>query len=99
MQRTFFRPDPSEAVGNAPPLYPDDIDGAIQDAVAILADIDCAYDERRGALWAWSGPQAEKVRLLSEIDAQHRQEREPYVKRLAELHRQAMSVTLLCIKH
>jgi len=99
MQRTFFRPDPSEPAANLPPLYPDDIEGALQDALAILADIDCAYDERRSALWMWSGPQAEKISLLSQIDKLHRQEREPYVKRLAELHGRAMSVTLFRTKH
>jgi hypothetical protein len=99
MQRTFFRPDAPDAVPNSPPLYPDDLEGAIQDTLATLADIDCAYDERRSALWEWSGPQADKMRLLGEVDSLHRQEREPYVKRLAELHGRMVSMTLFRTKH
>ncbi len=37
MQRTFFRPDPSEYAGSLPSPYPDDIAGAMQDTVAALA--------------------------------------------------------------
>ena len=95
MQRAFFRPDPSEPGGCVPPIYPDNVEGAIQHILAVLADIDCAYDEQRRAVRGRSGPRHKKVRWLSEIDVLHRQQREPYVKHLAELHRQAMSITLL----
>jgi hypothetical protein len=97
--RALFRPDPSEIAANSPPLYPDDIEGAIQDTLAILADIDCAFDERRSAVWMSSGPQTEKLALLNQIDMLHRQERERHVKRLADLYGRIQSLTLFRNRH
>ena len=98
MQRIFFRPDP-ETASDPPPLCPDDIEGALQDTLAILADIDSAYDERRSAVTVYPGTAFEKRGLLNQIDALHRQEREPYVKRLADLHQRSLFVTLFKTKH
>jgi hypothetical protein len=92
---TLFRRDPSPP--RQPPLYPGDLEGAIQDTLAVLADIDYAYDERRSAIWMWSGPHVET--LLKQVDELHRREREPYVRRLEELHGRAMSLTLFGARH
>jgi hypothetical protein len=99
MQRTFFRPDPAEAVQNQRPLSQSDIETAIQDIISTLAEIDGAYDERRSALRSLSRSESAKMKLLNKVDALHRKEREPHVKRLAELHWRAMSETLFRTKH
>ncbi|HZB38080.1 MAG TPA: hypothetical protein VE443_08790 [Beijerinckiaceae bacterium] len=72
---------------DAAPVYPDDMEPALQDALALLANIDAHYDAERERLELWSGPESVKERLATQLADAHRQEREPHVQRLAELHR------------
>jgi hypothetical protein len=69
------------------PIYPDDLEPALQDTLAVLANIDAHYEGERERLELWSGPESVKSRLSAELEDAHRQEREPHVKRLADLHR------------
>ncbi len=82
-----------ELASSGPAIYPDDIQPVLQDTLAVLADIDAHYDSERERLEAWLGPESVKRRLASELAEAHRQEREPYVQRLAELHRRWMAAT------
>jgi hypothetical protein len=58
----------------------------IQTALAALSDIEARYDSDREGLNGWSGPEAARERLLNRLDVRHQREREPLVRRLAELH-------------
>ena len=76
------------------PVYPDDLEPALQDTLALLANIDAHYDAERERLDLWPGPDSVKARLAGQLADAHRREREPHVKRLAELHQRIMSETL-----
>jgi hypothetical protein len=76
------------------PVYPEDLEPALQDTLAILANIDAHYDAERERLDLWPGPDSVKARLAGQLAEAHRQEREPHVKHLAELHQRLMSETL-----
>ena len=78
----------------AAPVYPEDLEPALQDTLALLANIDAHYDAERERLDHWLGPDSVKARLSAQLAEAHRQEREPYVKRLAGLHQRLMSETL-----
>jgi hypothetical protein len=88
-----------EAALAGPAMYPDDVEPALQDALAVLADIDAHYDGERERLEAWLGPESVKRRLASELAEAHRQEREPHVRLLAELHRRWMEATGLARRY
>ena len=72
---------------DATPIYPDDLEPALQHTLGVLANIDAHYEGERERLELWSGPESVKARLSAELEDAHRQEREPLVKRLADLHR------------
>jgi butyrate kinase len=76
------------------PVYPDDIEPAVQDTLAVLANIDLHYQAERERLEHWLGPRTVKERLAAELENAHRQEREPHVKLLGELHQRWMSATM-----
>ena len=84
----------AQRVLEAAPVYPEDLEPALQDTLALLANIDAHYDAERERLDHWPGPDSVKARLSAQLAEAHRQEREPYVKRLAELHQRIMSETL-----
>ena len=80
--------------GAAAPVYPEDIEPAVQDALAVLANIDTHYEAERERLEHWRGPSTVKERLAAELETAHRMEREPHVKLLAELHQRWTSATM-----
>ncbi len=84
----------AQRVLEAAPVYPEDLEPALQDALALLANIDAHYDAERERLDHWLGPDSVKARLSAQLAEAHRQEREPYVQRLAELHQRMMSLTM-----
>jgi hypothetical protein len=81
------------------PLYPADLEEAMQDTLSSLADVDLIYELRRKMLdnWSVSGPQTE--RLLEEAKVVYQCERQPLILRLADLHERMMSVTLFRALH
>jgi hypothetical protein len=72
-------------------VYPDDLQPALQNALALLADIDFLFEQERQKLAHWTGPESVKESLYDEIDREHQRAREPYVLMLSELHRRIMA--------
>ena len=70
-----------------PRFYPSDLTPALQQALAILADLDLSYDEAREKLALCRGPDALKQRLSEQLEARRKREREPILCRLAELQK------------
>jgi hypothetical protein len=60
----------------------------MKDALEALGHVDRAYGSYRVMLERWSGSTSEKDRLRDLLDRFHRQDREPFVVRLADLHDQ-----------
>jgi hypothetical protein len=83
----------AQRLAETAPVYAEDIEPALQDALAVLANIDAHYDGERERLELWTGPDSVKNRLAGQLEEAHRQEREPHVKRLAELHQRLMNET------
>ena len=65
----------------------DDLLGAIQSALAALADLECRYEMDREQLKLAPGSASTRERLCGERESRHHREREPYVHRLSELER------------
>lgn len=84
----------SNRVADSARVYPDDLEPAVQDLLSVLANIDTHYEGERERLELWSGPDSVKERLAAQLAEAHRQEREPHVKRLAELHQRWVTETL-----
>lgn len=76
------------------PLYPDDLTPGLQEAMAMLADIEARYARKRDALDGFAGPEREKQRLCQDLEDWHRKTREPHAFRLAELHMRRLSLTM-----
>ncbi len=72
-------------------VYPDDLQPALQNTLALLADIDFHFEQERLKLAHVAAPDSVKERLSDEIDREHQRAREPYVLMLAELHRRIMA--------
>jgi hypothetical protein len=67
------------------PLYSDDLLRQLQQALAILADLETRYEIDRDCLENWSGPKEAKDHLLAEVERCHRHNRELLVACLAGL--------------
>ena len=76
------------------PLYPDDLQDAIQDTLSKLADVNLIYELRRDLLDSLSVSAATGERLRAELEALYRSERQPLVLRLTDLHSRMMRITL-----
>jgi hypothetical protein len=81
------------------PIYPDDLEAAIQETLAMLADVDLEHEQRCEMLDRWSGSETQKERLRRELDTLHQRDREPMVLRLADLHYRMMRVTMFRTVH
>lgn len=67
----------------------------IQRVVAVLSEVEACYESDRECLKGWSGPEALRVRLVEHLDAHHAEEREPLVQRLADLHQQITTASMI----
>ena len=65
-----------------------------QRVLAMLSEVEARYETDRECLKGWSGPDAIRVRFVEQLDAHHAQEREPLVRRLAELHQQMTTAAM-----
>jgi hypothetical protein len=81
------------------PIYPADLEEAMQDTLWRLADVDLLYELRREMLDNCSGSESQTDRLRAEAEAVYQSERQPLVLRLADLHDRSMSVTLFRATH
>jgi len=76
------------------PVYPADLATALQSELAALADIETAYAAKRQRLETWAGLPKMKDRLVREMEARHRRERQPHVLRLGELYERIVALTM-----
>src|SRR4051812_43565893 len=67
----------------------------IRRALAVLAEVEARYERDRESLVAWQGPNALKRRCLDQLETRHAREREPVVQRLAQLHQQMTTASML----
>ena len=74
--------------------YPSDLTPALQQALAMLADIDIYYDDARQKLERWPGPDAIKQRFSEQLEARRQLEREPLLRRFISLEQQIRSRAL-----
>ena len=75
--------------------YPANITPALQETLAILADLETYYDGERQKLERWSGPVVIKQRFSEQLEVRRQREREPLLRRLAELQQQIRSTAML----
>lgn len=76
----------STAAGALPPrIYAEDLAPSLQMLLAALADIDFSYDRDLDRLRQSPFPEQRRRQIAQELEHQHRRDREPYVRRLAEL--------------
>ena len=72
-------------------FYPDGVLPTLQSTLAYLADLDVRYEIERDYLEEWPGPDEVKRRLRAALEAGWRREREPIVRRLAQLQERSSS--------
>jgi hypothetical protein len=80
--------------GPGSPVYPEDMETAIQETLTALADLDRTYDKRREAIKKSFASIVQKRLLRANVDSLHRKDREPHVLRLADLHYRRMRASL-----
>jgi hypothetical protein len=91
MLRAFV---PPEILIHTPlaPLYPDELLPELQSLLKALADVEVRYERDRKRLRRSAQPET-KERLLRDLDERRRRDREPLVKRLAELQQKMRAIT------
>jgi hypothetical protein len=92
-------PEPTHELSRTPsslqtPVYPADLQDAMQDTLSKLADVDLNYKLRRELLGSRSVSDAKGERLRAELETLYHGERQPLVLRLADLHARMMRITL-----
>ncbi|WP_029029678.1 hypothetical protein [Salinarimonas rosea] len=75
--------------------YPYDLLPAVQETLAILADLAFAHASARERLALWDGPEAVKAEIARDLDARHLAAAAPYERRLAALQESAEGVSHL----
>jgi len=80
--------------GSDVPVYPADLTQALQSELAALAAIDVDYGQTQRCLESLTCPHITKERLVQQVDACHKRDREPHVLRLAALHDRIMMLTM-----
>ncbi len=94
MSKSAVAPQHSSEAPAAPAIYPDDLEPQLQATLSGLASLESYYEQERGSLEHWPGPETIKERLARELEERHRQAREPYVQRLADLHTRITALTM-----
>ncbi|MGJ3265552.1 MAG: hypothetical protein ACFE0R_20215 [Salinarimonas sp.] len=74
------------------PAYPDDLLPAVQETLAILADLAFAHTSARERLALWDGPDGVKTEIARDLDARHAAATAPYERRLEELRRRVQVI-------
>jgi hypothetical protein len=98
MAKTVHAAFPTHQLSTAP-VHCDDLEEALQNTLAMLADVDHAYEQRRTLLEKRSMSLGQRKRVHEEINKLHQKDREPLVLRLADLHYRKMRVTLFRTVH
>ncbi len=84
------------------PFYPEDLLPEMQGMLKALVDVEVRYEQDRKRLRRLAEPKEVKERLSRDLERRRRREREPYVKRLAELQHRMRAVSDLgfsCAAH
>jgi hypothetical protein len=68
------------------PVSTHDLEAELQMTLAILSDLDCAYERLRNRVDSWSGPIKRREHLRVQLERFHRRDREKWCARLAHLH-------------
>lgn len=63
----------------------DELQFAIQNTLAALADVDTFFASELNALSEWGGPERTKARIARELEENHARDRAPYVRHLTLL--------------
>jgi hypothetical protein len=79
------------AVDHQAPVYRDDLQPAMQEALALLADLDFRFRQQREQIAQWNAPESVKDGMLEQLERDHSRAREPYVQLLGELHQRMMA--------
>jgi hypothetical protein len=58
----------------------------VQSALMALADVDQRYSVEREHLLAWQGPGRARERLIAQLEARYRKDREALVRHVAHLY-------------
>ncbi|WP_372423689.1 hypothetical protein [Salinarimonas chemoclinalis] len=74
---------------------PHDMLPAVQETLAILADLAFAHASARERLALWDGPEAVKTEIARDLDARHAAAAAPYERRLAALQERAAGTRTL----
>jgi hypothetical protein len=90
MPRAFV-PSVTLIVTPADPLHPEDLLPEVQRLLKALADVEVCYEQEHDRLVQSSEPDAVKQRLLKQLKDCHRNEREPYVRRLNVLQQRILT--------
>jgi hypothetical protein len=85
--------------GPGSPVYPEDVETAIQETLIALAELDRTYEKRREAIKKLFASIVQKRLLRANVDSLHRKDRESYVLRLADLHYRRMRASLFKTFH
>jgi hypothetical protein len=78
----------------AVPTYPDDLEPAMREELAILASIEARYEDELARLEQSVAPPSMKERLRVQLEERRKLSRHPHCQRLAALHQNALSITL-----
>jgi hypothetical protein len=86
------------AIESSPPSTPPDLhakgwDDAIEAEMAVLSELERSYEQERARIRQTPGAPGPQARLLEQLEQQHRNEREPHVLALADLHQRMMDAT------
>ncbi len=67
----------------------------MQWVLAALSEVEACYESDRECLKGWTGSEAIRVRFIEQLEARHAKAREPLVQRLADLHQQITTASLI----
>jgi hypothetical protein len=98
MPKTVHEPSPTPSSADLP-IYSADLENAMQDTLARLADVELIYRLRREMLGCRSASERHKEHLRTELESVYQSERQPLIMRIADLHDRMMSITLFRTVH
>jgi hypothetical protein len=77
MPKTVHEPSPTPSPPDFP-IYPADLEDAMQDTLARLADVELIYKLRREMLGCRSASERQTERLRAELESVYQSERQPH---------------------
>lgn len=93
------KPLSARSAGADAQLYPDDLTPAVQETLAILADLAFAYEAACERLALWDGPDPVKTEIAADLAARHEAAKAPYERRLEALRHRIRDVAAVAPLH